>query len=136
MLYAFRAALELIAEEGIENVWERHRRLGVLTRDGVRAAGLEVFASAGYESNTVTAFRPPVGVGARAMLDRLRRQFGVEAQGGQAHLADGLVRIGHMGWVHEPEMREAIAAVDAVAAEFADDSPSSELAVGSAKETA
>jgi aspartate aminotransferase-like enzyme len=118
MLYAFRAALEMIAEEGIENVWQRHRRLGALTRDGVRAAGLEVFAAVGYESDTVTAFRPPSGVGAREMLERLRQQYGVEAQGGQAHLADSLVRIGHMGWVHEPEMREAIAAVQAVAAEL------------------
>jgi aspartate aminotransferase-like enzyme len=84
----------------------------------VRAAGLEVFAAVGYESDTVTAFRPPSGVGAREMLERLRQQYGVEAQGGQAHLADSLVRIGHMGWVHEPEMREAIAAVQAVAAEL------------------
>ena len=46
----------------------------------------------------------------------LRRDYGVEAQGGQAHLADRLIRVGHMGWVHEPEMRQAIdAIVDACA---------------------
>ena len=26
-------------------------------------------------------------------------------------MADRLIRVGHMGWVHEPEMREAIAAI-------------------------
>ena len=114
MLYAFRAALDMIADEGIENVWDRHRRLGALTRAGVRAAGLDVFACEGYESDTVTAFRPPPGVSARDVLDRLREEFGVEAQGGQGHMADQLVRIGHMGWVHEPEMREAIAAIHAI----------------------
>lgn len=118
MLYAYRAALDMIAAEGLENVWLRHRRLGEMTRDGVRAAGLEVFAEDGYESDTVTAFRPPAGVAARDVLERLRDRFGVEAQGGQAHMADQLVRIGHMGWVHEPEMREAIAAVSAVAAQL------------------
>ena len=41
----------------------------------------------------------------------LRRDYGVEAQGGQAHLADRLIRVGHMGWVHEPEMRQAIDAI-------------------------
>jgi aspartate aminotransferase-like enzyme len=41
----------------------------------------------------------------------LRRDYGVEAQGGQAHLADRIIRIGHMGWVHEPEMREAVEAI-------------------------
>jgi aspartate aminotransferase-like enzyme len=120
MLYAYRAALDMIAAEGIENVWSRHHRLGALTREGVRAAGLEVFAQEGFESDTVTAFRPPAGASAREMLNRLRKQFGVEAQGGQAHMADELVRIGHMGWVHEPEMREAIAAVKAVAEEIAE----------------
>ncbi|MGH9336575.1 MAG: pyridoxal-phosphate-dependent aminotransferase family protein, partial [Vicinamibacteria bacterium] len=120
LLYAFRAALDMIAVEGLENVWQRHQRLGALTRNGVWASGLEVFAAKGYESDTVTAFRPPAGMAAREMLDRLRERHGVEAQGGQAHLADQLVRIGHMGWVHEPEMREAMAAVKAVADEIAE----------------
>ena len=102
-------------EEALDNVWHRHRRLGELTRDGVRAAGLEVFAADGYESDTVTAFRPPPGATSQEVLRRLREQFGVEAQGGQAHMADQLVRIGHMGWVHEPEMREAVAAVAVIA---------------------
>ena len=119
MLYAYRAALDMIAGEGLEDVWRRHRRLGEMTRAGVRAAGLEVFAQAGYESDTVTAFRPPDGVGARDFLERLRDGYGVEAQGGQAHMADQLIRIGHMGWVQEPEMREAIAAVSAVADQLA-----------------
>jgi aspartate aminotransferase-like enzyme len=45
----------------------------------------------------------------------------VEAQGGQAHLADRLIRVGHMGWVHELEMRQAIdAIVDACARLSAD----------------
>ena len=136
MLYAFRAALDMIAEEGMEHVWDRHRRLGALTRDGVRAAGLEVFAAEGYESDTVTAFRPPAGIGAREMLDRLREMHGVEAQGGQAHLADQVVRIGHMGWVHEPEMREAIAAVQAVAEHAATESGSSARHAEKAKQTA
>jgi aspartate aminotransferase-like enzyme len=46
----------------------------------------------------------------------LRRDYGVEAQGGQAHLAERLIRVGHMGWVHEPEMRQAIDAIVAVCA--------------------
>jgi aspartate aminotransferase-like enzyme len=50
-------------------------------------------------------------VAAAEMLAMLRERHGVEAQGGQAHMADRLIRVGHMGWVHEPEMREAIAAI-------------------------
>jgi aspartate aminotransferase-like enzyme len=111
MIYAFRAALGMIADEGIAQVWERHRRLGSMTRDGIAAAGLRLFARQGSESDSVTAFLPPPDVTAGELLEMLRRDYGVEAQGGQAHLADRIIRIGHMGWVHEPEMREAVEAI-------------------------
>src|SRR5215218_10838569 len=111
MIYAFRAALGMVADEGLEQVWERHRRLGVMTRAGIAAAGLRLFAPLGFESDSVTAFLPPPDVTAKQLLEMLRRDYGVEAQGGQAHLADRLIRVGHMGWVHEPEMRQAIDAI-------------------------
>ena len=111
MIFALRAALGLIADEGIDNVWERHRRLGGLTREGIAAAGLRLFAEKGFESDSVTAFLPPPGVQVSQLLEMLRRDYDVEAQGGQAQLADRLVRLGHMGWVHEPEMRQAIDAI-------------------------
>src|SRR5215213_7597855 len=111
MLFAFRAALDMIADEGIERVWERHRRLGGMTREGIAAAGLQLFAQEGFESDSVTAFLPPPDVTAGRFLELLRRDYGVEAQGGQGHLADRLIRVGHMGWVHEPEMRQAIDAI-------------------------
>jgi aspartate aminotransferase-like enzyme len=72
---------------------------------------LRLFAPLGFESDTVTAFLPPPDVTAKQLLEMLRRDYGVEAQGGQAHLADLLIRVGHMGWVHEPEMRQAIDAI-------------------------
>ncbi|HEX2282787.1 MAG TPA: alanine--glyoxylate aminotransferase family protein [Thermomicrobiales bacterium] len=111
MIYAFRAALGMIVDEGIDQVWERHRRLGKMTREGIRAAGLRLLAQPGFESDSVTAFLPPADVAAADILESLRRNHGVEVQGGQAHLADRLIRVGHMGWVHEPEMRQAITAI-------------------------
>jgi aspartate aminotransferase-like enzyme len=116
MIYAFRSALGMIAHEGVEQVWERHRQLGLMTRAGIASAGLRLFAQEGFESNSVTAFEPPPNVTAAQFLELLRRDYGVEAQGGQAHLSDRLIRVGHMGWVHEPEMRQAVAAVVDVAA--------------------
>jgi aspartate aminotransferase-like enzyme len=82
-----------------------------MTREGITASGLQLFAEYGFESDSVTAFLPPPDVTAGQFLELLRRDYGVEAQGGQAHLADRLIRVGHMGWVHEPEMRQAIDAV-------------------------
>lgn len=111
LMFAFHAAMLMIAEEGIEHVWERHRRLGELTRGAVHAAGLDLLARRGFESNSVTAFRTPEGVTSEEMLAILRRDHGVEAQAGQAHLRESVVRVGHMGWAHEPELRDAGAAI-------------------------
>jgi aspartate aminotransferase-like enzyme len=116
MIYAFRAALGMITDEGVEQVWERHRQLGAMAREAITSAGLRLLAQRGFESDSVTAFLPPPNVAAGELLEMLRRDYGVEAQGGQAHLADSLVRVGHMGWVHEPEVRQAVdAIVDACA---------------------
>ena len=84
----------------------------------MRDAGLELFAAPGYESNSVTAFRPPDGVPASEMLEILQDQYGVVAQSGQAHLVEQMVRVGHMGWAHMPDMVEAMAAVAATAAQL------------------
>ncbi|HYO29074.1 MAG TPA: alanine--glyoxylate aminotransferase family protein [Thermomicrobiales bacterium] len=117
LIYAVRAALEMILHEGIDQVWDRHRRLGEQTRAGISAAGLRLFAAPGRASDSVTAFLPPPGVSASTFLDLLRREHGVEAQGGQGHLADSLLRIGHMGWAHEAELGAAVDAVAHVAAD-------------------
>jgi aspartate aminotransferase-like enzyme len=114
LIFALHAALQMIDEEGIEQVWERHRRIAAMTRQGIRDAGLDLLAAKGYESDTVTAFFPPDGVSSKTMLAMLRDGYRVEAQAGQAHLAEAVVRVGHMGWVHEPEMREALAAIAVV----------------------
>ncbi len=113
LLYAFDAALQLIEEEGLEQVWARHRALGQLTRTGLTEIGLDLFADPAYASDTVTAFRTPPGISSGELIDAMRRDYGIELQNGQAHLADAIVRVGHMGWAHEPELREVLAALAA-----------------------
>lgn len=108
LLYALDAALDLILAEGVENVWERHRRLGELTRSGVKALGLALFADEVYGSNTVTAFKVPEGLSAKQILKRMREGHEIELQGGQAEYADSIVRIGHMGWAFEPDLQAVL----------------------------
>jgi len=52
------------------------------------------------------------------MLAIMRDQYGVEAQSGQAHMVEDIVRVGHMGWAHMPDMEEAMAAVSATAVQL------------------
>ena len=114
MLYAFDAALDLILEEGLSNVWARHRRLGDLARTEISRAGLELFADPSHASDTVTAFAPPQGVPASDFLKALENDFGVVAASGQGDYTETLVRLGHMGWAHEPDLVQSLNAISAV----------------------
>jgi len=113
MLFALDAALDLILEEGLDNVFQRHRALGTMTREGVRSLGLRLFADEAFASNTVTAFHPPVGVTAKEIIDQMRDGHGIDVQGGQAAYADAMVRIGHMGWVDQEDIEVTIDALGA-----------------------
>ncbi len=111
MLYALRAALELIETEGLERVWERHRRVGEVVRASVAALGLQLFPDPAYASNTLTGVRPPNDIPARDLVAAVRKRHGIELEAGKGPVIDDILRIGHMGWVEEPELERAVAAI-------------------------
>ena len=116
LLYAYQAALEQILAEGLEHVWARHRRLGAFTRAGVGALELDLYADPAYASDTVTALRPPAGIPAREIVRAARGEHGIELAAGQGAEVDAMVRIGHMGWAEEPDLRRALDALAAILA--------------------
>ena len=117
VMFALNAALDQLLDEGLGAVYERHAAIGRLTRDGVRALGLELFAKdESYASDTVTAVKIPDGADAAALVSRLRTEHNVIVSGGQASLAGKIFRIGHMGRVSESEIEETLSAVGAVLA--------------------
>jgi alanine-glyoxylate transaminase/serine-glyoxylate transaminase/serine-pyruvate transaminase len=68
MLYGLRKALDLLLEEGLDNVYARHFRLGEGVRKAVAAWGLKQCAHPGFESNTVTAVMVPTDKDARLVI--------------------------------------------------------------------
>ncbi len=111
VLYALHAALQLVFEEGLPNVFARHRRLGQHTRAGIKQLGLELFPDESVASDTVTAVRVPPGVDAAALLARLRDEFGIRLAGGQGPLKGRIFRIGHMGHISQADIDAALAAL-------------------------
>lgn len=117
LLYAFDAALDLLLDEGIEHVWRRHQEVGARTRAGVKELGLRLLADDAFASDTVTAVHVPAGIGAGEVVAAMRRDHGITIATGQAHLAERIVRIGHMGWVDADDVDAAVAGLShAVAA--------------------
>ncbi|HEV2527251.1 MAG TPA: alanine--glyoxylate aminotransferase family protein [Thermomicrobiales bacterium] len=111
LMYAFRAALDLLAAEGLDAAWERHARIAAITRERLSALGLELFADPAYASDSVTTFRTPEGYTAGEFRDAVREHSGIEIAVGQGPLRDTINRVGHLGWVHESEMLRMIDAI-------------------------
>jgi len=97
-LYAFDAALDLILEEGVDEVWARHASLGAQLRAGLLALGLDVLANPEFASNTVTAVTMPDGISSKIVIERLKRDYDIDVAAGQGKLTNSVIRIGHMGW--------------------------------------
>ncbi|MEK6252284.1 MAG: alanine--glyoxylate aminotransferase family protein [Actinomycetota bacterium] len=95
---ALDVALELIFEEGLEDVFERHAILARAARAGIEAMGLERFGPDDPDANVVTVARMPDSIYGEAVPKLMRDRLGITVAGGQGHLKGKIVRIAHCGY--------------------------------------
>jgi alanine-glyoxylate transaminase / serine-glyoxylate transaminase / serine-pyruvate transaminase len=129
LVYALRAALEIVHEEGLEPRWARHARAHDALRDALALLGLERLPPEGEHLRSLLAVRVPEEVDEAAVRTALLVEDGIEISGGLGPLAGRLWRVGVMGEGARPEPqrrlvnalaprlghdpREALAALDA-----------------------
>nr|WP_244299815.1 aminotransferase class V-fold PLP-dependent enzyme [Rubrobacter xylanophilus] len=98
LLYGLREALGMLFEEGLENVFARHRRHAEATRRAVRAWGLEVLCLEPEEySASLTAVLMPEGHDADELRRVVLEEFNMSLGAGLGKLAGRVFRIGHLG---------------------------------------
>jgi aspartate aminotransferase-like enzyme len=95
---ALDVALGMIEDEGLDNVFERHRVLGQAARTGVKALELEIFGPEDEASNVVTAIKLPEGIDGGKVPKTMRDKYGVTIAGGQNQLKGKIARIAHTGY--------------------------------------
>ena len=110
-VYAIREALRLVAEEGIENRWERHRTVAGGLKSGLQELGLEMNAPDEYWLPSLNAVRVPDGVDDAAVIDYLLAEYDLEIASGLGDLAGDIWRIGCMGYSARPNNVEFLLAV-------------------------
>ena len=114
MLYGLREALAMLAEEGLENVFQRHRYLA----GGVRAAvfqgwNLTLCATAPqWYSDTVSAIMVPQGINGAEVIARAFNRYNLALGAGLSKVAGKLFRIGHLGDLNELMLLGAIAGAE------------------------
>jgi alanine-glyoxylate transaminase/serine-glyoxylate transaminase/serine-pyruvate transaminase len=98
LLYGLRAAIEMIEEEGLENVFARHDRHAEATRRAVRAWGLEIYCANPAEySSSLTAVLMPDGHSEIKFREAVLERFNLSLGSGLTKLRDKVFRIGHLG---------------------------------------
>ncbi len=98
LLYGLNEAVDMLHEEGLDNVFARHARHGVAARAAVRAWGLEVLcAQQGQESGVLTAVMMPEGHSADEFRATTLKHFDMSLGNGLSKIADKVFRIGHLG---------------------------------------
>ena len=108
VFYALDASLGQLLDEGLPAIHARHHAAGERVRSGVKALGLSLFPDdEAYASDTVTAINCPDGI-AVADIRKAAADMGVVLAGGQARLSDSIFRIGHLGYMPDEELDEAV----------------------------
>jgi len=113
LLYGLRESIDMLMEEGLENVFARHHRLAQGTRLAIEAWQLELCArSPQWYSNTVSAIMVPPGFNGAEVIDVAYRRYNLSLGAGLARMAGRLFRIGHLGDVNELMLMGAIAGAE------------------------
>ena len=116
--YGLEAALDMIEEEGLENVFARHLRLARATRACVKAWGLEIYSlDPAAASDSLTAVLMPLGHDADRVRAIANDKYSVALGRGLGTLQGRIFRIGHMGDINEPMLLGALAAIELALAE-------------------
>jgi alanine-glyoxylate transaminase/serine-glyoxylate transaminase/serine-pyruvate transaminase len=113
LLYGLREALRMLEEEGLENVFCRHRRLAEATRRAVGAWGLELLAVNPAEySPAVTAVLLPDRYDEAALRALILERFNMSLGAGLGKVAGRVFRIGHLGSFNDLMLTGTLAGVE------------------------
>jgi aspartate aminotransferase-like enzyme len=119
---ALDVALELLLDEGLDNVFARHALLAQATRAGISALGLERFGPDDDAANVVTVARMPAGIDGAAVPKLMRDRYGVTVAGGQGSLKGQIVRVAHCGYYGAFDIVIALGAMEMALRELGFDS--------------
>jgi aspartate aminotransferase-like enzyme len=106
-------ALDMIEEEGLDNVMARHQLLARATRAGAAGIGLDLFGDPDERSTVVTAIELPDTIDGAKVPGALRK-LGITANGGQNQLKGRILRIAHCGYFGAFDILTSLAGLEMV----------------------
>ena len=113
LLYGLNEALNILLEEGLENVFKRHNKLAEASRRAVRAWGLEILCKNKEEySSSLTAALVPEGYDADDLRKIILDNYDMSLGTGLTKLKGKIFRIGHLGDFNELMLAGTLAGIE------------------------
>ncbi len=115
LIIALEHALTMMQEEGLENIWARHKRLRDRVRNYCREElNLKLLTEDDTASSAITAIYPPDGITVPELRSKLKSDWGIVVANGQKELENKIFRIGHLGFVCDRDIEMCLAALTRV----------------------
>ncbi len=99
IIFGLRKALQLILQEGMDNVFQRNMVMRDMVLKAIKPMGIKLVAKEKYASPTVSALRLPAGVSSQEFRDHIETHYSLLLAPGLGPLEHDCFRIGHMGYI-------------------------------------
>jgi len=110
LVFALDEALKMMREEGLENIFLRHKKHKLAMTHAAKALNLKLFANEKYLSPSITAIETNE-IDAEEFRKIIKNKFDILLAGGQDHLKGKIFRVGHLGYVNDRDMITVISAI-------------------------
>ncbi len=113
LIIGLNDALKIIKQEGLENIFLRHKKMAKAIREAAKALGLGLFSPTA-SSDAVTAVNVPAGIDGEKLVKTMRDEYGVGIAGGQAELKGKVFRVASMGYMNQFDIIVTVSCLEIV----------------------
>ncbi|SHG19149.1 pyridoxal-phosphate-dependent aminotransferase family protein [Ornithinibacillus halophilus] len=111
LLFGLNQVLDMFEKEGLENVYERHQLMKLMTREAFKAWNIPLLTRDSCASPTVTSVIPN-DFNPDALRKTVKNDFNLVLAGGQQELKGKIFRIGHMGYCSPSDILQTISLIE------------------------
>lgn len=111
MIWALKAALNIIKEEGIENRYERHKKFATAMQSAIESIGFRILAEKEHRAVTLSNVLYMEGI-EDIEFRKVLAEEGVVVAGGLGEYAGKMFRLGHMGNIDYHYLVSTISAIE------------------------
>ena len=110
LVFALDEALKMMKDEGLDSIFERHKKHKLAISEAAKILNLKLFAHEKHLSPSVTAIQIK-DLDAEDFRKTIKKKYNILLAGGQDHLKGKIFRVGHLGYINDRDIISVTAAI-------------------------